>query len=198
MTKTTNTTPKSRKPSAAPAKPASAPKSRKVAHAAPAAPAKPASALTTSLAGIVAAPAPVAAPYNLTTCPKCGSDELFTGRCDASGIVRDELLVGGCHACDWTYDVRTTRSTKTPDLTLVIAKEFKPRTNNAGENPTGRWAQRDNWDALVKAIQAHGGKITYAEAVQAVADSAKGTYEATANARGFVQGRVRNGHLVAA
>lgn len=86
----------------------------------------------------------------------------------------------------------------TPDLTLVIAKEFKPRTNNAGDKPTGRWAQQNNWDALVKAIQAHGGKITYAEAVQAVADQAKGKYDATANARGFVQGRVRNGHLVAA
>jgi hypothetical protein len=92
----------------------------------------------------------------------------------------------------------TPKNRATPTITLVIAKEFKPRTNNVGENPTGKWAQQSNWDALVKAIQEHGGKITYAEAVQAVADSAKGTYEATANARGFVQGRVRNGHLVAA
>lgn len=90
------------------------------------------------------------------------------------------------------------KAAKTPDLTLVIAKTFNPRTNNAGDKPTGRWAQQNNWDALVKAIQAHGGKITYAEAVQAVADSAKGQYDATANARGFVQGRVRNGHLKAA
>ena len=88
-----------------------------------------------------------------------------------------------------------------PDLKLVVAKQFKPRTDQLVDRKTegkGNFAQQHNWDALVAAIQAHGGVITYAEAVQAVADAAKaGGYEKTANARGFVQGRVRNGHLAA-
>jgi len=142
------------------------------------------------------------APYNLTTCPKCGSDELFTGRCDAHGIVQDEQLVGGCHVCDWTYDVRTKRTAKTPDLKLVIVKAFKPRTNQLVDRKVdgkGNFAQDNNWDALVKAIQAHGGEISYADAVAAVEAAGKaGGYEKTCNARGFVQGRVRNGHVKAA
>ena len=89
-----------------------------------------------------------------------------------------------------------------PDLKLVVAKQFKPRTDQLVDRKAegkGNFAQQHNWDALVSAIQAHGGAITYAEAVQAVADAAKaGGYEKTANARGFVQGRVRNGHLAAA
>ena len=34
-------------------------------------------------------------------CPKCGSHEVFHGRCDKHGIVRDEDTVWGCHACGW-------------------------------------------------------------------------------------------------
>ena len=45
------------------------------------------------------------APYNLTSCPKCGSEEIYTGR-NENGFVVDENLVGGCHQCDWEYDVR--------------------------------------------------------------------------------------------
>jgi ribosomal protein L37AE/L43A len=89
-----------------------------------------------------------------------------------------------------------------PELTLVIAKQFKPRTNQLVDRKAdgkGNFAQEANWNALVAAIQAHGGAITYAEAVQAVADAAKaGGYEKTANARGFVQGRVRGKHLTVA
>ena len=86
-----------------------------------------------------------------------------------------------------------------PDLKLVWAKEFKPRTNHIADGDKGNFAQRANWDALVQAIQAHGGAITYAEAVAAVEAAGKaGGYEKTCNARGFVQGRIRNGHVTAA
>ena len=91
------------------------------------------------------------------------------------------------------------RSTKTPDIVLVIAKEFKPRTNQTVDRKfenKGNFAQENNWLALKTAITAAGGSIAYAAAVQAVLDAGKaGGYEKTCNARGFVQGRVRNGHL---
>ena len=82
------------------------------------------------------------------------------------------------------------------NLTLVIAKEFKPRTNNVDGDKAkhGNFAQLANWEAVTKALV--NGEITYEAAVQAVVDAAKaGGYEATCNARGFVQGRVRGGHL---
>ena len=91
------------------------------------------------------------------------------------------------------------RASKTPDLKLVVVKQFKPRTNQLVERKAdgkGNFAQEANWDALVRAIQAHGGAISYADAVAAVEAAGKaGGYEKTCNARGFVQGRVRNGHV---
>jgi hypothetical protein len=107
--------------------------------------------------------------------------------------------IAGILAAPAPAPAATPKTRSAPDLTLVVAKEFKPRTNHITDGDKGRWAQQANWDALVAAIQAHGGKITYAQAVQAVADNAKANgFEATANARGFVQGRVRNGHIKAA
>jgi hypothetical protein len=95
--------------------------------------------------------------------------------------------------------VAAPKKRSTPDLTLVIAKEFKPRTNNTGEEGAkGKWPQISCWNALVRAIQAHGGKITYAEAMAAVESDANNSGYTTKNVRGFVQARVRNGHLVAA
>ena len=89
----------------------------------------------------------------------------------------------------------------TPDLKLVIVKDFKPRTDQLVAKKAdngGNYPQKHNWDALVAAIQAHGGAITYAEAVQAVLDAGtKGNYPVP-NARGFVQARLRNGHVKAA
>lgn len=52
-------------------------------------------------------------PYNRTTCPQCGSEELYSGRCE-SGFVVDENLVGGCHHCDWEYDVRSSKKSPAP------------------------------------------------------------------------------------
>lgn len=140
------------------------------------------------------------APYNLTKCPKCGSEELFTGRVDEHGIVQDEQLVGGCHACDWTYDVRSKKTRQVPSTLLCLGKPFRPRTNQLGqEGDPGRWAQNANWVVVTQYLQDHGNRASYADLVAAIQKAAEaGGYLPTCNARGFVQGRVRNGHLVAA
>ena len=45
-------------------------------------------------------------PLNFTVCPKCGGTELYHGRIDEStGLVVQEMEVGGCHHCDWEFDV---------------------------------------------------------------------------------------------
>lgn len=43
-------------------------------------------------------------PLNATCCPQCGSDELFQGRAP-EGKTIDEDTYGGCHQCDWEYDL---------------------------------------------------------------------------------------------
>jgi hypothetical protein len=85
---------------------------------------------------------------------------------------------------------------------LVIDKTFKPRTDQLVDRKVdgkGNFSQQHNWDALVAAVGAAGGSISFADAVAAVEAAGKaGGYEKTCNARGFVQGRVRGKHLVAA
>lgn len=55
-------------------------------------------------------------PENMTKCPQCGSEEIFTGRVKmvkdrktgemvSTGIVEDEGLCGGCHHCDWEWNL---------------------------------------------------------------------------------------------
>jgi hypothetical protein len=85
-----------------------------------------------------------------------------------------------------------------PTGLLFISKDFKPRTNQLGaEGDKGRWAQQANWDAIVTAFNAtENGELSYADCVVAVQQAADASgYGATANARGFVQGRIRGGHL---
>ena len=48
-------------------------------------------------------------PRNLTVCPKCGSTELYAGR-NKGGFVVDEDSCGGCHHCDWEYDLGILRT----------------------------------------------------------------------------------------
>jgi hypothetical protein len=83
---------------------------------------------------------------------------------------------------------------------LTIGKDFKPRTDNIGDGTKGKFAQQHNWDALVNVcLKSEDGIITYEEAVNAVLEAGRQNgYEATCNARGFVQGRVRGGHLITA
>lgn len=50
-------------------------------------------------------------PRSLKACPCCGSEELYAGETSAIkgssfGLIINEDLVGGCHHCDWSYDVR--------------------------------------------------------------------------------------------
>jgi hypothetical protein len=87
-----------------------------------------------------------------------------------------------------------------PTGMLFISKDFKPRTNQLGaEGDKGRWAQQANWDAIVSAFNAtEDGELSYADCVAAVQQAADAAgYGATANARGFVQGRIRGEHLMA-
>jgi hypothetical protein len=39
---------------------------------------------------------------NTTVCPRCGSEELYSGR-GSNGIIIDEDKIIGCHACGWEY-----------------------------------------------------------------------------------------------
>jgi hypothetical protein len=80
---------------------------------------------------------------------------------------------------------------------LVWAKDFKPRTDNIVTQGAGKFAQQHNWDALCEAIDANEeGEISYEDAIAAVqAAGKKGGYEATCNAKGFVAGRIRGGHI---
>lgn len=43
---------------------------------------------------------------NTQVCQKCGSEELYVGRCDKHGIVVDDDKIIGCHHCDWRVDTR--------------------------------------------------------------------------------------------
>jgi len=81
-----------------------------------------------------------------------------------------------------------------------ISKDFKPRTDNIGDGSKGKFAQQHNWNALVTlASSTEDGTFTYEQAINAVLEAGKANgYEATCNARGFVQGRVRGEHIVAA
>lgn len=91
------------------------------------------------------------------------------------------------------------KASKTPTTLLYIAKTFKPRTDQLVDRKVegkGNFAQLHNWEALVNAFNEAGGELSYELAVAAVLAAGKaGGYEKTCNARGFVQGRVRNGHL---
>ena len=86
-----------------------------------------------------------------------------------------------------------------PTTLLTAGKVFQPRTNQLGQaDDKGRWAQQRNWDTVLTLLSDNGGTATYDQLVAAIlADAEKGGYTATCNARGFVQGRVRGGHLKA-
>lgn len=82
-------------------------------------------------------------------------------------------------------------------MLLEFAKDFKPRTDNIVTQGNGKFAQQHNWDALVAAFdEAEDGQITYEQAIAAVLEAGKkGGYETTCNAKGFVAGRIRGGHV---
>jgi hypothetical protein len=97
--------------------------------------------------------------------------------------------------------VKPAKAEKAPDTTkFVVGKVFHPRTDQLaakGAEGRGNFAQAHNWEVVSALLVS--GPATRAELEQAIIAAAKaGGYEATCNARGFVQGRVRNGHLVPA
>jgi hypothetical protein len=116
----------------------------------------------------------------------------------AMAAMVEQAVLAGEQSKAEAKPAKTPRADKS-GLKFTIGKDFKPRTDNTGvEGSIGRFSQQSNWEALCYAVEcAPEGEITYAEAVAAVLAAGKtGNYEATCNARGFVQGRVRGGHLV--
>lgn len=51
-------------------------------------------------------------------CPKCGSEEVFTGWSD-KGLVVDDDRVGGCHHCDFSFDFRKPGKTWVHQSTIL-------------------------------------------------------------------------------
>ena len=93
---------------------------------------------------------------------------------------------------------KTATPRSAPTTMLAIVKEFAPRTNQLVEKKHdngGNYPQQANWIALKAAIAANGGKIGYMDAVNALLAAAKAGGYPCPNARGFVQARVRNGHI---
>lgn len=104
---------------------------------------------------------------------------------------------GGQPAIDYE---KPARKAKSAGLRFIINKDFKPRTDNIGDGSKGKFAQIHNWNALVSmASMSEDGTFSYEEAVAAIQHAAEvNGYTATANARGFVQGRVRGEHIITA
>ena len=97
------------------------------------------------------------APYNLTACPECGSEEIYSGRCE-NGVVVDENLVGGCHLCEWEYDVRSKakKSSSTGETREAMKTSLKLDRTIAAYDETGKvlgtwvnacrmWKQNLDW-----------------------------------------------------
>jgi hypothetical protein len=64
-------------------------------------------------------------PRNLTVCPVCGSTELYAGRVNkiagsGFGTVVDEDTVGGCHHCDWSYDLSISHKSEIESPCFVV------------------------------------------------------------------------------
>lgn len=60
-------------------------------------------------------------PTTLDKCPKCGSEEIYVGRTDPkTGFVIDEETTGGCHHCDWEYNVGILRESTIKSPCYVV------------------------------------------------------------------------------
>lgn len=103
-------------------------------------------------------------PRTLDVCPVCGSDELYAGTAENGGIVEHEDTVGGCHHCDWEYDLRG--SNKPTGKGIKIEKDREER--NGVKRPSAGGACRAVWDAL-DAMVAAGEQPTSKE-VKALAE----------------------------
>lgn len=89
-------------------------------------------------------------PRDRAVCPECGSDELYAGE-SPEGIVINEDTVGGCHHCDWEYDMRKASKAAT-GKGLKIEKDREER--NGVKRPSIGGACRMVWDYLDDVIAA--------------------------------------------
>lgn len=109
-----------------------------------------------TLAALQTEPAPVAAdPRTLETCPKCGSTDLYAGT-GVKGLIEHEDTVGGCHLCDWAYDLRRP-ATKPTGKGIKIEKDRDEQ--NGIKRPSAGGMCRAIWDALDTA-KAEGWALT--------------------------------------
>lgn len=75
--------------------------------------------------------------------------------------------------------------------TFIIGSDYHPSRK-------GKFPNDKHWEAVLLALQVSGGRITGEAVMQVIYVAAiSGGYPAI-NIRGFLQGRVREGHLVTA
>ena len=106
------------------------------------------SMISTLLAPTLAPAAAPVAKFDGTTCPECGSTELYTGR-NVEGRVVDEDRVIGCHHCDWEITYNTSRRNG------VVKAEYLDhytRTTLVRDGDTIR--SMDNNDPIAQALRA--------------------------------------------
>ena len=94
---------------------------------------------------------------------------------------------------------KAARKAKGTGNVFIINKQFKPRTNHVTSDDKGRFAQQANWDTLVACMDEHEDGAAYADLVATLTKAAEaGGYLAWANVPGFIAGRIRGEHIVAA
>ena len=94
---------------------------------------------------------------------------------------------------------KAARKAKGEGSVFIINKQFKPRTNHVTSEDKGRFAQQANWYSLLDCMYEHEDGASYADLVSALTKAAEaGGYLAWANIPGFIAGRIRGEHIVAA
>lgn len=89
-------------------------------------------------------------PRHLDKCPECGSEELYAG-INIEGMVQFEDSVGGCHHCDWEYDMRS-KVAAPAGKGIKIEKDREER--NGVKRPSIGGACRMVWDYLDSVVAA--------------------------------------------
>lgn len=119
-------------------------------------------------------------------CPKCGSEEVFTGWND-NGLVIDDERVGGCHHCDFAFDFRKTTKTWVHQSTILkptkqvwhIADEMIASAKAAGRPVPSR---KEVQDECVKRGVASGTARTQYQAWKKANDESRANQSKAAEA----------------
>lgn len=114
-----------------------------------------------------------------TTCPNCGSEELYHGRCNEGGVVVDEEFIEGCHHCNWEVDTRNavqvprpriSTAAKPTKLVWAVADEMVAKAKAAG---TAAPKRKDVIDECVRRGIAYGtARTQYQHWFKCIADQA--------------------------